>query len=216
MKAAKKCKILALEPCRARQEVKVNFKDEHRCRKAIIHLDMDAFYPSVEVLDDPSLRGKPVIVGGSRERGVVSSDEAFLDVTGTQRLLGEPAGVAAMIKKAVFGETGLTVSAGVAPNKFVSKIASDIAKPDGLTIVSPDAMTEFLDPLPIGKMWGVGRKTEQVLIEMKMLTFRDFRLMSAHILEKKTGRSWRQDATPGLRHRRERGRYRAGGKINRP
>src|SRR5210317_20927 len=158
--------------------------------KHIIHLDMDAFYPAVEVLDNPQLRGKPVIVGGSKQRGVVSSasyearkfgvhsaqpmatamqlcpngivlpvrmarykevsdqvfeifyhftslveplsiDEAFLDVTGSTRLLGSPIEIAEKIKQMVVVKTGLTISAGVAPSKFVAKIASDIKKPDG-------------------------------------------------------------------------------------
>jgi len=182
--------------------------------RSIIHFDMDAFYPAVEVLDNPDLRGKPVIVGGSRERGVVSSasyearrfgvhsaqpmatavrlcpnavflrgrmhrykevsnqifgifsrfsplveplsiDEAFLDVTGSERLLGKPVEIAKAVKAAVLGEIGLTVSAGVAPSKFVAKIASDMDKPDGLTVVLPDGVGAFLDPLPIEKMWGV-------------------------------------------------------------
>jgi len=163
-------------------------------QRHIIHLDMDAFYPAVEVLDNPELKGKPVIVGGSRERGVVSSasyearkfgvhsaqpivtavrlcpngifvpgrmarykevsgqifeifrrftplveplsiDEGFLDVTGSIRLFGSPVEIAKTIKQTVLEETGLTVSAGVAPSKFVAKIASDIDKPDGLTVV---------------------------------------------------------------------------------
>jgi DNA polymerase-4 len=190
--------------------------DKRDWTKQIIHLDMEAFYPAVEVLDNPDLKGKPVIVGGSRERGVVSSasyearkfgvhsaqpiatarrlcpdgiylpvkmsrykevsdkvfeifyrftplveplsiDEAFLDVTGSVRLLGQPENVAIGIKQIVRKETGLTVSAGVAPSKFVAKIASDIDKPDGLTVVPPDKVREFLDPLPIKKMWGVGK-----------------------------------------------------------
>ena len=160
---------------------------------------MDAFYPAVEVFDNPELKGKPVIVGGSRERGVVSSasyearkfgvhsaqpiatamrlcpqgifvpgrmsryrevseqvfeifyqftplveplsiDEAFLDVTGSIRLFGQPVEIAKKIKRMVVEETGLTVSAGVAPSKFVAKIASDMDKPDGLTVVPPESV----------------------------------------------------------------------------
>ena len=171
-------------------------------QKSIIHLDMDAFYPAVEVLDNPGLKGKPVIVGGREKRGVVSSasyearkfgvhsaqpiatamrlcpkgvflggrmrrykevssqifevfgrftplveplsiDEAFLDVTGSKRLLGGPVEIAKKVKAVVLEEIGLTVSAGVAQSKFVAKIASDMDKPDGLTVVSPDKVREF-------------------------------------------------------------------------
>jgi DNA polymerase-4 len=218
-----------------------------RKRKAIIHLDMDAFYPAVEVLDNPELRGKPVIVGGSRQRGVVSSasyearkygvhsaqpmatavrlcpngiflpvrmsrykevsdqvfeifyrftplveplsiDEAFLDVTGSARLFGKPEDIAKKIKRRVYEETGLTVSAGIAPSKFVAKIASDMDKPDGLTVVPPDSVRQFLDPLPIEKMWGVGRVTQEALTQLNIRTFKDLRQMSVEILEQKFGK----------------------------
>ena len=215
--------------------------------KAIIHLDMDAFYPSVEVLDNPALKGLPVIVGGGRERGVVSSasyearrfgvhsaqpmatamrrcpegiflpvrmeryrevskavfniflqftplveplsiDEAFLDVTGSERLLGQPEQIARKIKETVHTVTGLRVSAGVAQSKFVAKIASDIDKPDGLTVVFPGKVREFLDPLPIEKMWGVGSVTQEALGRLNIRTFRDLRGVPLKILEKKFGK----------------------------
>jgi len=215
--------------------------------RSIIHLDMDAFYPSVEVLDNPALRGKPVIVGGGRERGVVSSasyearrfgvhsaqpmatamrlcphavflpgrmsryrevsgrvfeifgrftplleplsiDEAFLDVTGSKRLFGSAEDIAGKIKRAVRNELGLTVSAGIAPSKFVAKIASDINKPDGLTVVPPDKVREFLDPLPISRMWGVGKATQAVLAQMNVRTFQDLSRMPAAILEHRFGK----------------------------
>ena len=208
---------------------------------------MDAFYPAVEVLDNPELKGKPVIVGGSRERGVVSSasyearkfgvhsaqpmatamrlcpkgiflpgrmsrykevskqvfeifyrftplveplsiDEAFLDVTGSERLLGKPVEIAKKIKQVVFEETGLTVSAGVAPSKFVAKIASDIDKPDGLTVVPHGKVREFLDPLPVKKMWGVGKKTQEALARLNIRTFRDLRQMPVKVLEQRFGK----------------------------
>lgn len=214
--------------------------------KYIIHLDMDAFYPAVEVLDNPELRGKSVIVGGGKKRGVVASasyearkfgihsaqpiaeaarlcpkgiflpvrmlrykefserifeifhrftplveplsiDEAFLDVTGSTRLFGHPVEIAKKIKGMVFHETGLTVSAGVAPSKFVAKIASDMEKPDGLTVVSPEKVSEFLDPLPIKKMWGVGRVTQKKLAALNIQTFKELSRMPVHILEKKFG-----------------------------
>lgn len=216
--------------------------------RAILHLDMDAFYPAVEVLDNPSLKGKPVIVGGSQQRGVVSSasyearkfgihsaqpvaramrlcshgiflpvrmaryrevsemvfeifhrftplvealsiDEAFLDVTGSVRLFGEPVGIAKKIKQAVREETGLTVSAGVAPSKFVAKIASDMDKPDGLTVVRANRVRAFLDPLPIEKMWGVGKATQRALERLNIHTFRDLSQMPVAVLEERLGKN---------------------------
>jgi len=216
-------------------------------QKSIIHLDMDAFYPAVEVRDHPEMKGKPVIVGGGRERGVVSSasyearkfgvhsaqpmaramrlcrhgiflpvrmsrykevsrqifeifhsftplveplsiDEAFLDVTGVERLAGQPQEIACKIKQKVLNETGLTVSAGVAPSKFVAKIASDMDKPDGLTVVPSDRVREFLDPLPVNKMWGVGRATQQALNRLGVRTFQDLRQMPVAVLEKTLGK----------------------------
>ena len=215
--------------------------------KHIIHLDMDAFYPSVEMLDNPALNGKPVIVGGSKERGVVSSasyearkfgihsaqpiakakrlcpngiflpvrmsryqevskqifeifhrftplvepisiDEAFLDVTASIRLFGEPENIARKIKQIILKETGLTISAGIASSKFIAKIASDIDKPDGLTFVHPDGVKDFLDPLPVKKMWGVGEKTKQVLSRINIHTFKDLRQTPVKVLEKKFGK----------------------------
>jgi DNA polymerase-4 len=215
--------------------------------KSIIHLDMDAFYPAVEVLDNPDLKGKPVIVGGVTGRGVVSSasyearkfgvhsaqpmatamrlcpqgiflpvrmsryaelsdrvfdifqrftplveplsiDEAFLDVSGSTLLFGNPVEIAKKIRQMVREETGLTVSAGVAPSKFVAKIASDMNKPDGLTVVSPDRVREFLDPLPIAKMWGVGKVTQEALARIGIHTFRDLSRVSVELLEKKFGK----------------------------
>ena len=219
---------------------------EHQARQ-IIHLDMDAFYPAVEVLDNPELKGKPVIVGGSRKRGVVSSasyearkfgvhsaqpvatamrlcphgiylpgrmfryqevsdqifeifhrftplveglsiDEAFLDVTGSVRLFGRAEDIARKIKETVFKETGLTVSAGVASSKFVAKIASDMDKPDGLTVVPPDRVREFLDPLPIRRMWGVGKVTQEALARLNIHTFKDLCQMPQEVLERHFGK----------------------------
>ncbi|MBW2133538.1 MAG: DNA polymerase IV [Deltaproteobacteria bacterium] len=215
--------------------------------KHILHLDMDAFYPAVEVLDDPSLKGKPVIVGGSVNRGVVSSasyearkfgvhsaqpmatalrlcpdavvlpvrmtrykevsqqifavfyrftplveplsiDEAFLDVTGSMRLFGPPEAIAEKIKAAVFSETGLTVSAGVATSKFIAKIASDMDKPDGLTVVPPGGEQAFLDPLPVEKMWGAGKVTQAALKQLNIRSFYDLRRMPADFMERKFGK----------------------------
>jgi len=221
--------------------------DKQGQSKHIIHLDMDAFYPSVEALDNPALKGKPVIVGGSKERGVVSSasyearkfgihsaqpiakakrlcpdgiflpvrmsryqdvskqvfeifhrftslveplsiDEAFLDVTGSIRLFGQPEHIAKKIKQMIFSETGLTISAGVAPSKFVAKIASDFDKPDGLTVVLPDGVRDFLDPLPVKEMWGIGKMSQQRLRRLNIHTFQDLRQTPVEILEKNFGK----------------------------
>ncbi len=183
----------------------------------IMHIDMDAFYASVEQLDDPSLRGLPVIVGGGA-RGVVSAssyearkvgvrsampifqakrlcprgifirprmeryaavsrrimdvlrqfsplveqasvDEAYLDATGLERLFGPAERMAAELKAAVRAATGLTCSVGLAPVKFLAKIASDMNKPDGLTVLRPEAVPDFLRSLPVERIPGVGKKT---------------------------------------------------------
>ena len=202
--------------------------------RSILHLDLDAFYAAVEVLDRPELRGKPVIVGGGENRGVVAAasyearrfgvhsamaiarakrlcpggiylpvrmsrysemsdrvfaiygrftplveplsiDEAFLDVTGCERLFGSAEETARKIKETVRRETGLIVSAGAAPNKFLAKIASDMGKPDGLVVVHPGEEQAFLDPLPVGKVWGVGKVTEGELARMGIRTIKDLR-----------------------------------------
>ncbi|GAB4246378.1 MAG: DNA polymerase IV [Deltaproteobacteria bacterium] len=214
--------------------------------RAILHLDLDAFYASVEALDRPELRGKPVIVGGDDRRGVVAAasyeartfgvhsamptatakrlcpqgiflpvrmsrykemsdkvfavyrrftplveplsvDEAFLDVTGCERLFGSGAEVARRIKAAVREETGLTVSAGVARNKFLAKIASDLGKPDGLTVVPFGGEQAFLDPLPVGKLWGVGKVTEEALRGHGVRTIGDLRRMPLETLVRRFG-----------------------------
>ncbi|MBU0908192.1 MAG: DNA polymerase IV [Proteobacteria bacterium] len=216
----------------------------------IIHLDMDAFYASVEVLDNPELKGLPVIVGGSSDRGVVSAasyearaygvhsalaivvarrrcpqgifrpvrmsryhevseqvmaifrhytprveqisvDEAFLDVTGCQGLFGSAQEIAEMIRKRVREEIGLTVSAGVAGCKLVAKIASDVNKPDGLTIVPHGREAEFLAPLPIKCMWGVGKKTLPDLHLLGVQTIGDLTRFTLDFLEKKFGKHGR-------------------------
>ncbi|MFZ5776384.1 MAG: DNA polymerase IV [Thermodesulfobacteriota bacterium] len=197
--------------------------------RSIIHCDMDAFYASVEVLDNPALAGRPVVVGGSASRGVVSAasyearrfgihsampmamamkrcpeavflgvrmaryqeisgrimaifhrftplveplslDEAFLDVTASSSLHGSGEEIAVAIRRLVREETGLTVSAGVAACKLVAKIASDQNKPDGLFIVPPGREREFLAPLPVGRLWGVGRAALKQLALMGVTT----------------------------------------------
>jgi DNA polymerase-4 len=118
----------------------------------------------------------------------LSIDEAFLDVTGSARLFGQPIEIAKKIKQMVLEETGLTVSAGVAPSKFVAKIASDIDKPDGLTVVPTDRVRDFLDPLPIMKMWGVGKVTQEALARLNIHTFRDLSQVPAKVLEQEFGK----------------------------
>ncbi len=203
----------------------------------IIHLDMDAFYASVEQLDFPELRGLPVIVGGGKERGVVAAcsyearpfgvrsampisralrlcpvavlrpvrmaryqevskqvfaifarytdrieplsvDEAFLDVSGCERLFGPALEIARKIRKEVRDELGLAISAGVAPNKFLAKLGSESAKPDGLLEIAPDKVDDFLLPLPVGRIWGVGAKAAEQLHRYGCRTVADLRRMS--------------------------------------
>ena len=212
----------------------------------ILHADLDAFYASVEVLNDPSLRGLPVVVGGTSGRGVVTSasyearrfgvhsamptararrlcpngvflppnfpayiarskqvrevfdsfslaveplalDEAFLDIRRARRLWPDPATAAEALKHRVLQATGLVVSVGVAPNKFLAKLASRLAKPDGVLVVHPDAVREFLDPLPVGHLWGVGEQTAVVLGRLGLRTIGDLAACPAPTLERALG-----------------------------
>ena len=216
----------------------------------ILHVDLDAFYASVEQRDNPELRGKPVIVGGSRRRGVVlaasyearpfgcrsampmaealrlcpqavvvsprmeayvevshrfrdvldaftplvepiSIDEAFLDVSGTERLHGPAPVVAEAIRKRVREELQLTASVGVAAVKFVAKIASDLAKPDGLKVVPRDGTRAFLEPLPIERLFGVGPKTAKILRDVGIETLGQ---VARHPIEALTARLGPQHA----------------------
>ena len=216
--------------------------------RKIIHVDMDAFYASVEQRDAPELRGKPVIVGGTGMRGVVSAasyesrefgvhsamptaearkrcphgvylrgdmakyaresrrifqvfrrftpvveglslDEAFLDLTGGERLLGPPLKVAHDLRSALRQETGLAVSCGLAPVKMVAKIASDIAKPDGVCAVAREHVSEFLAPLPVGRIWGVGPVAQARLARLGVVTIGDLATTSDEVLLRTLG-SW--------------------------
>lgn len=200
--------------------------------RTIAHVDLDAFFAAVEQRDQPELRGKPVLVGGSARRGVVAAcsyesrrfgihsampmaealrrcphaivvphrmeryvdasrgffsilgdfspdveglslDEAFLDLTGTERLLGPPLAVARQIKARVQEELSLVASVGLAPIKFAAKIASDIDKPDGLRQVPPEKLLAFLHPLPISRLWGVGEVTGEALARLGLGTIGD-------------------------------------------
>jgi nucleotidyltransferase/DNA polymerase involved in DNA repair len=205
--------------------------------RSILHVDMDAFYASVEQLDHPEYKGRPVIVGadpkGGTGRGVVAAcsyearkfgvrsalpisrawklcpdgvyvrprmkryvevsgqimqvfrrytdlveplsiDEAFLDITGSIALFGPPEKIARSIKNEIREQTGLTASVGLAPNKFLAKIASDIRKPDGFMVVDEKDVAAFLRDLPISRLWGVGPKTEQRLHERGFRTIGEF------------------------------------------
>lgn len=119
----------------------------------------------------------------------VSVDEAFLDVTGAQRLFGDGPAIAARIKEAVKAETQLTVSVGVAPNKFLAKLASDMHKPDGLTVVpsEPAAIRAFLAPLPVGRVWGVGKVSEKILNRAGFHTIGDIQRASQSHLARLLG-----------------------------
>jgi DNA polymerase-4 len=212
-----------------------------RTGRAILHVDMDAFYASIEQRDDPSLKGKPVIVGGTSGRGVVAAasyevrkygvhsampmgtalrlcphaicvtprmqhykaasdqifaifhqftpiveglslDEAFLDVTESRALLGDAVKIAASIKARIKETTRLTASVGVAPNKLVAKIASDLNKPDGLTVVTPETMQAVLDPLSVRRLPGLGRKTGEKVELRGLRTFADLRTAPDSVL----------------------------------
>jgi DNA polymerase-4 len=212
----------------------------------MLHVDLDAFYASVESLKDPSLKGKPVIVGGVGGRGVVSSasyearvfgvrsamptvrarrlcpdgvfvapdftayqahsnrfrevllsftplvepislDEAFLDVAGAERLFGPPETIAAKIRADVEREVGVTCSVGVAPTKFVAKLASDGCKPDGMLVVPAEGVLDYLEPLPVGRLWGVGEKTGDTLGRMGIRTIGDLSRTPQAILARLLG-----------------------------
>src|SRR5690349_10214174 len=215
--------------------------------RRILHIDMDAFYASVEQRDDPSLKGKPVAVGGSPAgRGVVAAasyearvfgvhsamsmaravrlcpslvivrpdfqkykttsnavfsifrevtplveplslDEAYLDVT--ENSWGEPlaTNVAKRVKARIFEETHLTASAGVAPNKFLAKVASGWKKPDGLTVIHPDRVEPFLQQLPVDALWGVGPVTAKKLRARGIERLVDVRTTDERILREAVG-----------------------------
>ncbi len=218
-------------------------------RRAILHVDMDAFYASVEQQDNPELKGKPVLVGGSPEtRGVISAasyearrfgvhsamptskalrlcphaillpvrmerykevsdsvfavfdkvtplvqaislDEAFLDVTGCQRLHGDPVAIARRIRLSINKATGLTASVGVASCRFVAKIASDLNKPDSLTVIPEEEMLARLAPLPVTKIWGVGAVTAKKLQRMGIASIGQLREWPESVLADEFGKA---------------------------
>ena len=212
------------------------------CRQ-IIHVDMDAFFASVEQLDSPDLVGKAVIVGGDpKKRGVVSAasyevrkfgvhsamptsqairlcpnaivlpvrmkryaelsqqihvifqkltpeiepislDEAFLDVTGSLQLFGSAEKIGRDIKHQIKQQLGLVASVGIAPNKFLAKLASDLDKPDGFVIIAEENKQQILDPLSVSRIWGVGKVTEKALKSKGINTIRQLREASPEILQ---------------------------------
>ena len=212
----------------------------------ILHVDMDAFYASVEQRDRPELRGKPVIVGGVQGRGVVcaasyearkfgvhsaipistarrlcpqgifvqvrmkhyadisrqirdiffsftplveplSLDEAFLDVHGCEGLFGPAPDIARQIKNRIRSELGLVASVGVAPNKFLAKLASDFGKPDGFVVLPSAKVTEFLTPLPVSRIWGVGAKGEKRLHDLGIRTIGQIAALPEQVLSDQFG-----------------------------
>ncbi len=216
-------------------------------QRAILHVDMDAFYASVEQRDRPELNGLPVIVGGGSVRGVVAAasyevrrfgvhsamptrialqrcpqailvkprmarykevsgtvfsvfheftpdvqglslDEAFLDVTNSIDLFGAPADIGREIKARIVARTGLTASVGVSHNKLLAKIASDLNKPDGLCVITPDQVNHILDPLPIRRLPGIGPKTAARLEELALRSFYDVRMAPEQTLRSIFGR----------------------------
>jgi DNA polymerase-4 len=227
--------------------------------RAVLHVDMDAFYASVEQHDDPALAGKPLIVGWDGGRGVVAAasyevrpygvhsampvrtalrlcpqaicvrprmqryqevsalvfqvfrevtplvqglslDEAFLDVTASQEAQGSAVDIARGIKRRIRAATGLSASVGVAPNKLVAKIASDLAKPDGLTVVDPGRVREVLDPLSVRRLPGLGRKTGARVEAAGIHTLGELRSAPDAVLWPLFGRysAWIRDRASGL------------------
>ena len=233
----------------------------------ILHIDMDAFYASVEKLDDPRLKHKCVIVGGTSNRGVVSAacyearrfgvhsampvyqakqkcphgvfvpprmgrykevskkvmallkefsplvepvsiDEAYMDITGCQRLFGEPQDIAREIKRRIHESVQLTCSIGVAPHKFLAKIASDLEKPDGLTLIMPEQVPRFIESLAIKKVPGVGKKMVRQLEVLGIRTLGDVQRLPERALLKHLGKFGRRlralsagsDASPVTPH----------------
>ena len=215
---------------------------------SILHVDLDAFYASVEQLADPSLRGRPVVVGGLGRRGVVAAasyearrygvhsampmgrarracpdgvflaprfdaygdasrsvmailrevtplveplalDEAFLDVSGARRLHGSAPEIATVLRRRINEETGLVASVGVATTKFVAKLASDLAKPDGLLVVEAGTELELIHPLEVRRLWGVGPKTGARLAQIGVRTIGDLATLPEETLVHALGES---------------------------
>lgn len=231
--------------------LQINFMDTNGPQSSprkIIHIDCDSFYASVEMLDDPSLKGRPIAVGGASDRrGVLctcnyearrfgvhsamptaqakklcpqllvlptrmsrykevssqihrimhqytdaieplSLDEAYLDVTAKNHLQGSATRMAQAIRQEVADTIGVTVSAGVAPNKFLAKIASDWNKPNGLCVITPEQVADFVTRLPVAKIHGVGKVTNQKLQQLGIVTCGDIQQQSPLALARRFGK----------------------------
>lgn len=214
----------------------------------IMHVDMDAFYAAVEQMDNPELKGKPVIVGGISNRGVVSTasyearkygvhsampiaeakrlcphgiflpgrherysevsrqifailyqytpivekvsiDEAFLDLTGCSRLFGDSIQIGRRIKADIYNKFGLTASIGLASNKFLAKLASDMEKPDGFFVIEEKDIDRILEPLDVGKIWGVGKRTAEILKSKGIDTIGRLKTLTIEELETLLGKN---------------------------
>ena len=212
----------------------------------IMHVDMDAFFASVEQLDNPSLKGLPVIVGGLSGRGVVSTcsyearkfgvhssmpmhmakrlcpqgiyiqgrmrrykeisdgimeifrsfsplveqlsvDEAFLDVTGMEGLYPDVVALGKEVKNKIYEQTGLHASVGIAPNKFLAKLASDLEKPDGLVLIKHETAAAFIVPMPVRKIFGIGKSAEAMLLQYGIDTIGKIAAADISILQKVFG-----------------------------
>jgi len=233
-------------------------------RPTILHVDMDAFYASVEVRDNPSLSGLPVAVGGpAASRGVIAAasyearafgvhsaqptalarrlcpdlvllppdfdrytavsrqvmaifrrytpvveplslDEAFLDVTGSERLFGDAVEIGRRIKADILRETGLVASVGVAPTKFLAKLASDLDKPDGFRVIEGHEVRAVLDPLPVSKIYGVGPRTAKRLEQLGVRTVSDLAALDRSAVRERFGATglWIHDLAHGIDPRR--------------
>ena len=217
-------------------------------KRYIMHIDMDAFFASVEQLDNPELKGKPLIVGGQSNRGVVSTcsyearkygvhsampmvearrlcphaeflpgrmwryeevsreimrifheeaplveqlsiDEAFLDLSGMERLHKDVRNVGWRIKERIKNEIGLTCSVGLAPNKFLAKMASDLQKPDGFTVITHEEARSFIAPLPVTKIFGIGGAAKQMLAQFGIATIGQLANADRSILQKVFGKN---------------------------
>ena len=215
-------------------------------KQLVMHVDMDAFFASVEQLDHEEYRGKPLIIGGLAGRGVVSTcsyearkfgvhsampmgraqqlcpqgifiegnypryaevsqqiftiftryspvieplsiDEAFLDLTGMEKIMETPLDYARKLKAEIREKTGIVASVGIAPNKFLAKLASDLDKPDGLVLIPEDKIRQVLDPLPVGRIWGVGRRMNEQLENLGIQTIGQLYRADAHRLQQYVG-----------------------------
>ncbi len=259
--------VTKIESRRVRFEAGSTVADEAVCRtpgrrKVILHVDMDAFFASVELKERPWLEGKPVVVGGDPEkrRGVVTAasyaarqygisagmplvnakrlcphaifllgsydgkyeyvssrlreifcrftpavepysiDEAFLDITGCERLFGPPMELAAKLKQEIRDELGLPCSVGIAPNKLLAKLASSLNKPDGLTIISQESAGEILGPLDVEKLCGIGDKTARCLSNLGIHTLGQLASYPLEVLKSRFGKTgeWLHLAARGI------------------